>query len=96
MSLSQWYAAPLITPDPAATSSPVDNRLKQYPWPARCVDRVIPDPMNLRVGDQPRHASEQVRKLGREEKQLGRKRKLTACSRYMRWTFGMLRTTQSK
>src|SRR3989442_1356437 len=40
------------------------------------VDRVIPDPVNLRAGDLPRHASEQGRKLGREEKQPGRKRKV--------------------
>ena len=57
-------------------SSLAHNRFEQYPGPARCVYRVIPDLVNLWAGDLPRHASEQGRKLGREENQPGLKRKV--------------------
>src|SRR5947209_18680879 len=54
-----------------ADSSLAPNRFEQDPGPARGIDRVIPDPLNLRARDLPRNASEQERKLGREENQPG-------------------------
>src|SRR5438309_2000947 len=59
-----------------ADSSLAPNRFEQDPGPARGIDRVIPDPLNLRARDLPRNASEQERKLGRKENQPGLTRKV--------------------
>src|SRR2546426_2266942 len=70
--------------------------LEQDPRSGERLDGVIPDPLNLRAGELPHHPSEQGGELGARRISLGGSEASTLCTGYIRWTFCVLRTIQSK